>query len=47
MALLCKSIFPEVGIVILNVIIATTVAFEIVGPFFARFALHKANEIGK
>jgi NhaP-type Na+/H+ or K+/H+ antiporter len=47
MALLCKSVFPEAGIVVLNVIIATTVIFEIVGPFFARFALSKANEIEK
>lgn len=47
MALLCKSVFPEAGIIVLNVIIATTVAFEIVGPFFARFALSKANEIEK
>jgi len=47
MALLCKSIFPEVGIMILNVIIATTVVFEIVGPFFTRFALSRAKEIKK
>lgn len=47
MALMCKSIFPEVGMTILNVIIATTVVFEIVGPFFVRFALGRAGEIEK
>jgi NhaP-type Na+/H+ or K+/H+ antiporter len=47
MALLCKSVFPEAGIVILNVIIATTIIFELIGPFFTRFALGKANEIEK
>lgn len=47
MALLCKSIFPEAGIIVLNVIIATTVVFEIIGPFFTRFALSKADEIEK
>lgn len=47
MALLCKSIFPEAGIIILNVIIATTIIFELIGPFFTRFALSKANEIEK
>jgi len=47
MALLCKSVFPEAGIIILNIIIATTIIFEIVGPFSVRFALNKANEIKK
>jgi len=47
MALLCKSIFPEVGGVILNVIIATTVIYELTGPFFTKFALMKAGEIKK
>jgi len=47
MALLCKSVFPEAGIIILNVIIATTIIFELVGPFFTKFALSKAHEIEK
>jgi len=47
MALLCKSIFPDAGTIVLNVIIATTVVFEIVGPLFVRFALNKAKEIEK
>jgi len=45
MALLCKSIFPEAGTIILNVIIATTVIYELTGPFFTKFALLKAKEI--
>lgn len=47
MALLCKSIFPEAGGIVLNVIIATTVVYELTGPFFTKFALIKAKEIKK
>lgn len=45
MALLCKSIFPEAGEIIMNVIIATTVLYELTGPFFTKYALAKAKEI--
>lgn len=47
MALLCKSFFPEAGRIILSVIIATTVIYELIGPFFTKFALMKAKEIKK
>ncbi|RKZ01423.1 MAG: cation:proton antiporter [Candidatus Hydrothermota bacterium] len=44
-ALVAKSDFPEVGRIIFNTIITTTVIYELVGPMFTRFALLKAGEI--
>ncbi|MGC9307527.1 MAG: cation:proton antiporter, partial [Thermoplasmatota archaeon] len=37
----------ELGTLIVTTIAATTVVFEIIGPLAARFALHRAGEIGK
>ena len=40
------SVFKEVSSVIVNVIIASTLLYEIVGPFAVKFALVKAGELG-
>jgi len=45
-ALIAKAEFPTLGGMIFTTIVATTVLYEIVGPFFTRWALHKAGEIG-
>lgn len=45
-ALIAKAEFPLMGGMIFTTIVATTVLYEIVGPFFTRWALHKAGEIG-
>lgn len=37
---------PEMGSLIVTVIAATTVVFEIIGPLSARFAISRAGEIG-
>jgi len=37
--------FKEVSLVIINVILATTLIYEFIGPLTARFALQKAGEI--
>ena len=46
-ALIAKAEFPLMGGMIFTTIVATTVFYEIVGPFFTRWALHKAGEIGR
>lgn len=37
----------QLGTLIVTTIAATTVVFEIIGPLSARFALHRAGEIGR
>lgn len=37
--------FSGIGLVVVNVILATTLIYELVGPLSARFALKKAGEI--
>ncbi len=44
-ALIAQAEFPGVGGLILTVIVATTVVYEIVGPVCTRIALHRAGEI--
>ncbi|HHF53010.1 MAG TPA: hypothetical protein ENL43_01430 [candidate division WOR-3 bacterium] len=43
-ALIAKAEFPEVGGMILDTIIATTVVYELVGPLLTQFALVKSGE---
>lgn len=45
-ALIAKAEFPPLGGMIFTTILTTTVLYEIIGPFFTRWALHKAGEIG-
>lgn len=45
MALSAKEQFPEVGGIIFTTIAATTVIYEIIGPFFVKMALNKTNQI--
>lgn len=44
-ALIAKIEFPEVGGIIFTIIVATTIVYEIIGPFCTKFALTKAKEI--
>ncbi len=44
-ALIAKAEFPQIGGMIFTTIVATTVVYEIIGPFCTRFALTKAKEI--
>jgi len=44
-ALVVKTDFPEVGQLIFNTIIATTIIYELVGPVIAKIGLQKAGEI--
>jgi len=37
--------FKDISIIIMNVILATTLIYELIGPLAARFALQKAGEI--
>ena len=37
--------FKEISMVIMNVILATTMLYEVIGPLTARFALQQAGEI--
>jgi len=37
--------FKDISIIIMNVILATTLIYELIGPLAARFALRKAGEI--
>lgn len=46
-ALIAKAEFPLIGGMIFTTIVTTTILYEIVGPFFTRWALHKAGEIGQ
>ena len=45
MALIAKEQFPQVGGIIFTTVAATTVVYEIIGPFFVKMALHKTNQI--
>ncbi|MCP4650523.1 MAG: cation:proton antiporter [PVC group bacterium] len=45
MALIAKDQFPEVGGLIFTTVAATTVVYEIIGPFFVKVALQKTNQI--
>jgi len=45
-ALIAKAEFPPLGGMIFTTILITTILYEIIGPFFTRWALHKAGEIG-
>lgn len=45
MALIAKEQFPEVGGIIFTTVAATTVVYEILGPFFIKFALQKTSQI--
>jgi Kef-type K+ transport system membrane component KefB len=45
LALLAKSRFPEIGEMLFVTITATTILYELVGPFATRFALVKAGDI--
>lgn len=44
-ALIARAEFPEVGGLVLTVIVATTVVYEIVGPVCTKIALQRAGEI--
>jgi NhaP-type Na+/H+ or K+/H+ antiporter len=46
-ALIAKAEFPLMGGIIFTTILTTTIIYEIVGPFFTRWALHKADEISR
>ena len=45
MALVVQRRNPEIGIVVLPVVIAATVLFEIVGPVLTRLALRRVGEV--
>jgi len=45
MALITKSIFPSTGGLIFTTIAATTIVYEIIGPLFLKYALHRAHQI--
>ncbi len=45
MALIVKDQFPDVGNMIFTTVAATTVVYEIIGPFFVKMALQKTNQI--
>jgi len=45
MALIAKEEFPEVGGIIFTTVAATTVVYEIIGPFFIKFALQKTSQV--
>lgn len=45
MALIAKEQFPQAGAIIFTTVAATTVIYEIIGPFFVKMALHKTNQI--
>ena len=46
MALVVAQRFPELGRAIVPAVVATTVAFELVGPLLTRIALVRADEVG-
>lgn len=46
-ALIAKMEFPEVGSVLFTVIVATTIVYEIIGPFCTKFVLTRAGEISQ
>ncbi len=45
LALLAKSRFPELGEMLFVTITATTILYELIGPFATRYALIKAGDI--
>ena len=47
MALYVKSYLPQVGDIILPVIIGSTVIYELIGPLCTKFVLLRAGEIRK
>ena len=47
MALLVSQRFPEIGGVILPVILGSTVFFELIGPVATRYALSRAGELNQ
>jgi len=46
-ALIAKMEFPEVGGMLFTAIVATTIVYEIIGPFCTKFALSRAGEISQ
>ncbi|MBU0946444.1 MAG: cation:proton antiporter [Proteobacteria bacterium] len=42
-----EPVFKELSTMILNVILATTLLYEVLGPLAAKFALGRANELGR
>ncbi len=44
-ALVVKGEFPEIGKLIFNTIITTTIIYELIGPIFTKIGLQKAGEI--
>ena len=46
-AIIAKTELPGLGNLIFTTIIATTILFEMIGPFCAKFALNKAGETNK
>jgi Kef-type K+ transport system membrane component KefB len=47
MALLADQRFPEIGEILLPLVIGSTVVFELLGPLGTRFALRAAGEAGR
>jgi len=47
LAIIAKAELPSIGNLVFTTIIATTVIFELIGPFGTRFAITKAEEMGK
>lgn len=47
LALLANQRFPNIGEVLLPIVIASTIVFELLGPTFTRLALQRAGEIGQ
>ncbi|MCK4993828.1 MAG: cation:proton antiporter [Candidatus Omnitrophica bacterium] len=45
MALISKSVFPELGSMIFTAVAATTIIYEIIGPFFVKLSLYKTGQI--
>jgi Kef-type K+ transport system membrane component KefB len=45
-ALTAKTLYPHYGGIIFTTITATTVIYELIGPFCAKYGLQKAGEIG-
>ena len=45
MALIAKSVFPELGGMIFTTVVATTIVYEIIGPYFVKIALQKSGQI--
>jgi hypothetical protein len=45
LSLLSHPVFAESGLLIVNVILASTLIYEVLGPFATRYALQQAGEI--